>query len=230
MGYLHGAHAVLPYFKRQQWGVLINNISVGGWFPVPYGVGYSASKFGLRGFSEALRGELRKYPNIFICDLFPAFLDTPGIQHSGNYTGKILKPAPPVYDPQRLAKAMVSVVKYPRKSVTVGSTATFLKLAHFFFPTLSRTVTAKLVETYLNKAEPTASTNGNLFEPADYGSSIHGGWNTSADQEQRKKIVLRSLLIAGATAAIVFGAKKISNNNSTGLSKTKTTKRREQAF
>jgi short-subunit dehydrogenase len=77
MGYLHGAHAVLPFFKDQQKGILINNISVGGWFPVPYGVGYSASKFGLKGFSEALRGELSGYPGIKICDLFPVFLILP---------------------------------------------------------------------------------------------------------------------------------------------------------
>jgi short-subunit dehydrogenase len=134
MGYLHGAHAVLPYFKRQSYGILINNISVGGWLPVPYGVGYSASKFGLRGMSEALRGELIEYPNIFLCDLFPAFLDTPGIQHAANYTGRILKPAPPVYNPQRLARKMVSLVKYPKKAATVDSTAAFLKLAWVFIP------------------------------------------------------------------------------------------------
>jgi short-subunit dehydrogenase len=107
MGYLHGAHAVVPYFKRQQYGILINNISVGGWIPVPYGVGYSASKFGLRGFSEALSAELHAYRNIHVCDLFPAFLDSPGIQHAANYTGRVLRPAPPVYNPQRLARAMV---------------------------------------------------------------------------------------------------------------------------
>ena len=33
MGYLHGAHAVLPYFKDQGYGVLINNLSVGGYTP-----------------------------------------------------------------------------------------------------------------------------------------------------------------------------------------------------
>lgn len=35
MGYMHGAYAVLPYFKQQKAGVLINNISVGAWVPVP---------------------------------------------------------------------------------------------------------------------------------------------------------------------------------------------------
>lgn len=209
MGYLHGAHAVLPHFKRQRGGVLINNISVGGWFPVPYGAGYSASKFGLRGLSEALRGELIDYPNIFVCDLFPAFLDTPGIQHAANYTGRILKPAPPVYNPQRLAKRMVSLVKYPKKAATDG-TATFLKLAHAFFPGLTRSITQKVIKSYLKNADPVPSTNGNLFEPAAYGTSIHGGWNTTADQEQRKKVLKRSLVITGvAVGLLLFGRQKM---------------------
>ncbi len=203
MGYLHGAHAVLPHFKRQNWGVLINNISVGGWFPVPYSAGYSASKFGLRGLSEALRGELIDYPNIFVCDLFPAFLDTPGIQHAANYTGRTLKPAPPVYNPQRLAQRMVSLVKYPKKTATDG-TAVFLKLAHAFFPGLTLSLTQKIIKLYLKNADPVPSTNGNLFEPAAYGTSIHGGWNTAADYEQRKKAIIKSFVIAGAVGGLLF--------------------------
>lgn len=149
LGYLHGAYAVLPYFKQQQYGVLINHISVGGWFPTPYAVGYSASKFELRGFSEALRGELGDWPAIHVCDLFPAFLDTPGILHAGNYTGRVLKPAPPVYDPQRVAKAMVSLAQHPKQSVTIGSVATILRLAHFLLPALTAALRQKLWKTTL---------------------------------------------------------------------------------
>ncbi|MBC7826590.1 MAG: SDR family NAD(P)-dependent oxidoreductase, partial [Chitinophagaceae bacterium] len=56
IGYINGAHEVLPYFKIQGYGILFNNISVGGWFPTPYAAAYSASKFGLRGYSESLKG------------------------------------------------------------------------------------------------------------------------------------------------------------------------------
>ena len=55
LGYLRGAHAVLPYFKQQQRGVLINTLSVGSWVAQPFAAAYSASKFGLRGLSQALR-------------------------------------------------------------------------------------------------------------------------------------------------------------------------------
>jgi short-subunit dehydrogenase len=134
IGYIHGAHAVLPYFKQQGYGMLVNNISVGGWFVTPYMAAYSASKFGLRGFFESLKGELNRYPNIHICDLYPGFLDTPGMQHAANYTGKSLKPAPPVYDPRKLAKAIISLVNNPQPRTTVGAASGFLRVAYYFFP------------------------------------------------------------------------------------------------
>ncbi|WP_018612225.1 SDR family oxidoreductase [Segetibacter koreensis] len=204
LGYLHGAYAVLPYFKAQKYGILINNISVGGWIPVPYAVGYSASKFGLRGFSQALRGELVNYKNIHICDLFPAFLDSPGIQHAANYTGHYLKPAPPVYDPQRLARVMVAVAQQPKKAVTVGSVATFLRLAHSIMPAVFSAITVKTIEAYLKKADPVPESSGNVFAPVKFGTSIHGGWNSPADYEIRKKTVTRSLLIGGVTVGMLL--------------------------
>jgi short-subunit dehydrogenase len=210
MGYLHGAHAVLPYFKEQGYGVLINNISIGGWFPVPYGVGYSASKFGLRGYSEALRGELTEFKNIHVCDLFPAFLDTPGIQHAANYSGTMLRPAPPVYDPQQVARAIVKVAQRPRPSVIIGSVTNLLRFAHFLLPSLTRTITAKVVNTYLKKADPAPETSGNLFASATFGTSIHGGWNLAPDPNTTKKKRAAAIAVSGiAIGLIVFGIVKM---------------------
>lgn len=205
MGYLFGAHAVLSYFKRQASGLLINNISVGGWFPTPYMVSYSASKFGLRGFSESLRGELTKWPGIHVCNLYPAFLDTPGIQHAGNYSGSVLKPAPPVYDPQRVARAMVSVARFPKNSVTIGSVSTFLRLAHFLLPALSCTITAKVMEVYFKNAESTPPTSGNIFKPVEFGTSMHGGWNKPL--EKRKKKMAAAVILGGLIAGLLLTAK-----------------------
>jgi NAD(P)-dependent dehydrogenase (short-subunit alcohol dehydrogenase family) len=66
-----------------------------------YASAYSASKFGLKGFSEALRVELSDYPDIHVCDIYPSFMDTPGISHGANYTGKKLSAPPPVYDARK---------------------------------------------------------------------------------------------------------------------------------
>ncbi len=144
-----------------------------------------------------------------MCDLFPAFLDTPGTQHAGNYTGVYLKPAPPVYDPQKVARAMVQLAVKPKDGTTVGSIATLLRLSHFVSPKLTRNFTALFMRTYFKEADNVPMTSGNLFEPVDYGTSIYGGWNSPADATVRKqRLVAAGLLFAGVTAALWMMGKK----------------------
>jgi short-subunit dehydrogenase len=208
IGYINGAHAVLPYFKKQGYGVLINNISIGGLVPTPYAAGYTASKFGLRGFSESLKGELTALRDIHVCDLYPAFLDTPGMQHAGNYTGKVLKPAPPIFNPQRVVRAMVSLAQNPKSRTTTDLAAPFLKMAYAFFPGLTRRISASIIRGYLKSADAILSTDGNLFKPVQYGTSVYGGWNNRSGQ--KINVAAASVFLTGLAAGLlIFGAKKV---------------------
>ncbi len=196
LGYMNGAHAVLPIFKAQGYGILINNISVGGFLPVPYGAGYTASKFALRGFSEALKAELTVWKQINVCDLFPAFLDTPGILHAGNYTGKVLKPASPVYDPVRLAKATVNVAANPVSNTYVGSASLLLKAGHALFPQLMANITGVVMRRYFKIADPIPLTDGNLFTTAEYGMSSYGGFGLPGAPKAYRNYIA-GVLVAG---------------------------------
>ena len=57
-GVVHGTKAFLPYLKDAGEGHVINTSSVFGLFAVPSQSAYNASKFAVRGFTEALRQEL----------------------------------------------------------------------------------------------------------------------------------------------------------------------------
>lgn len=208
LGYMNGAHAVLPIFKKQRHGTLINNISIGGYLPVPYGAGYTASKFGLRGFSEALKGELSAWTNIHVCDLFPAFLDTPGIQHAGNYTGVKLVPAPPVYDPKRVAKAMAELAQYPQSTRYVGSASVLLKYMHAVFPETTTKLTAAFMRRYFKSSKPIPLTSGNLFNTVDYGMSTHGGWGIPDKPGPMPKYIAAGLLAGFVAGLYIFSGKK----------------------
>jgi short-subunit dehydrogenase len=176
VGYMYGAYVVIPYFKDQKRGQLINNISLGAFVPNPFAVSYSASKFGLRGFSEALRYELHEFHNIHVCDLFPAFIDTPGFVHGANFVGRQLRPASPVYDPYLVANSIVSICQHPRDRVMVGASGKVAKLIHALTPRLLGNMMARMIETYLKKAENVPITEGNLFKPVWRGAGTHGGW------------------------------------------------------
>ncbi len=176
LGYMYGAHAVLPHFIRQRHGVLVNNISVGGYIPTAYAAAYGASKFGLRAFSNALRQEVRAWPDIHVCAVYPFFMDTPGVQHAANYTGREIKPAPPVFAPERTAEAIVRLVRYPRKTVLVGTVTKLAVAGYQLAPGLYEWGMARMIEAWLGVAKPSADTEGAVFKPMPGTAGVHGDW------------------------------------------------------
>jgi short-subunit dehydrogenase len=200
LGTMHGAHAVLPHFRRQGYGVLINTNSLGGWVPAPYAAAYSASKFGMRGFSAALRGELHSWPAIHVCDVFPAFIDTPGLRHAANYSGAEIKPLPPLYDPLDVARAMVSLAKSPRHTTFVGNSALVARVAHFLFPDMLPALMDRANRAYLKRANRMPRSDGNLFCPPADEPGIFGHW-----RQPKPGAAVKAALPKIAAAAAVAG-------------------------
>ena len=66
---------VFPYLKDAR-GTLVNLCSQAANYGVPTEVTYSASKFFVRGFTEALSIEWQKH-GIYVCAIWPNFVDTP---------------------------------------------------------------------------------------------------------------------------------------------------------
>jgi short-subunit dehydrogenase len=58
-GVVNGTRAFLPILAEQDAGVIVNTSSVFGLVGIPYQSAYCASKFAVRGFTDALRQELR---------------------------------------------------------------------------------------------------------------------------------------------------------------------------
>lgn len=196
IGYLRGAYVALPCFKAQRSGILINTLSLGSWVAQPYAAAYSASKFGLRGLTEALRGELAEFADIHVCDIYPAVMDTPGFRDGGNYTRHALKPPGPIYDPERVAKAMVNCAITPRASTTVGSAARVAHLASYIVPRLGH-MAGWLARLGLSHSPAVSVSSGNLFAPPSGERQVHGGW-----REGQQKVPL----LVGVAVSLLVGA------------------------
>ncbi|MCF4996337.1 SDR family oxidoreductase [Pseudomonas syringae] len=201
LGYLRGAYVAWPYFKAQKSGILINTLSLGSWVAQPYAVAYSASKYGLRGLSEALRGELSGFANIHVCDIYPAVMDTPGFRDGGNFTGHALKPPPPVYDPNLVAQAMVACALKPRKNTTVGSAATIVRIAHFMVPGFPQ-LSGWLTRMGLGRSPQSATSSGNLFAPPAGERRVEGGWRNAKHSPSLMVAVGTALLFGGVAYAL----------------------------
>ena len=140
-GVVRLTNAVLPTMRQQRSGHIINMSSVAGLIGAPGQGFYSASKFALEGYSEALSVELDPF-NIKVCLIEPGYFKT-------NFNQAMLQPTPTDADydtvrdvirssvsqaiahgdnPEKVAQKIVSVAlrQSPRLRYRVGNEAQWL--------------------------------------------------------------------------------------------------------
>ena len=122
LGTIYGSHAALKHFRERNAGILINVASAIGKIPAPLYASYAAAKFGIVGFSDALRQELgeEKVKSVRVCTVMPMAHDTAFFEHAGNYTGHKTVPIPPTYDPKVTVDALVKLVVEPQDEIITG--------------------------------------------------------------------------------------------------------------
>jgi len=94
-GVIRMVNAVLPSMRQQNHGQIVNVSSLSGLSSIPFMGIYSASKFALEGYTEALRMELRPF-NIHVSLTEAGFLKTPMMNKRQVPTGQLKE-----YDPWR---------------------------------------------------------------------------------------------------------------------------------
>ena len=130
---------VLPVMRSQGGGTIINFSSIGGLMGLPYQPYYSASKFAIEGFSEALRMEISSI-NIKVVVINPGDFHTSNSANRRNFLAptdskdpyheqyrktlqKIENDEHKGWAPEVLAKKLVRIVecKNPRQRYIIGS-------------------------------------------------------------------------------------------------------------
>jgi short-subunit dehydrogenase len=205
LGTMHGAFAVIPIFLRQNRGVLINNISLGGWAPTPFAAAYTASKFGLRGFTASLRQELSTHPEIHVCGVFPAMVDTPGFVHGANVSGRRLDPGPLLYQPEDVAETFLTLVRTPRDEVAVGWPARAGQFSYAIAPRLTENLVAMAFRFLLSRARPAPNSLGTVIQAGPPGTTVDGGW-LARKQIPPAGVISKGLAVLGIAAALGFVA------------------------
>lgn len=205
-GYVNGARAALIRQTAQGSGTLINVASIVAETPLPYSSAYSISKAAVRALSVSLRSELARegFSGVHVCTVLPATIDTPFYQNGANYTGRRPMAMPPVYTPERVAKAVVKLVAHPRReSVAGGLAGRLLLLQHKVTPGAVEAATARQVDRrQLSRRQSAPATPGNLHQPSQSvrRTSVTGGWHGRRRTAQR--LVAGSAALAGAAVAL----------------------------
>ena len=138
MGCVNMCQAVLPHMRKQRSGRIINISSIGGVMGLPYQGFYSASKFAIEGFSEALSAEVKRF-GIDVCLVEPGDFAT-GFTASRRNSDATLKDADygPVFThslqliekeengglrPEKMAQRLVKIAecRHPRLRYVVAN-------------------------------------------------------------------------------------------------------------
>jgi short-subunit dehydrogenase len=197
-GYMHGAYSVLPIFKEQNEGILINNVSIGGFMPAPYSAVYSATKFGIRGMMECLQGEISDFTDIHIANLYPQIQRSTGNAHSAKYSGLDFKVPPFAADPRDTATKIVQLAKEPKKDLFPDFTSRLLVNVYGMFPkAVINTASAGMrMMMKLKNGEPTS---GNVLESSPEPHQIYG--ETSLPVPSKKT---KMAMVAGVTLGLAY--------------------------
>jgi NAD(P)-dependent dehydrogenase (short-subunit alcohol dehydrogenase family) len=142
----------------------------------PYTSAYVASKHAIVGLSECLRMELLDAPDIHVCTILPASIDTPLFQHAANYTGRSVKPMSPVYSAEKVVDALIKAINSPCREIFVGNAGRMINMMRTIAPPIAEKMMAKQVDKDHFQDRRAPSFQGNLSQPMTEFESVSGGW------------------------------------------------------
>jgi NAD(P)-dependent dehydrogenase (short-subunit alcohol dehydrogenase family) len=173
-GAMFGARAVLPTFRRQRRGVLINVGSILSKVGQPFVPSYVISKFALRGLTEALRAELANYPEIHVCTLLPYAMNTQHFETGANFTGRAAFALPPAPSPESAARALVALARHPRRERHVPRVAQLGLALHQLFPRTIERAVHRIVANWHFGRSTEYDERGNLWQPSSEPAKVRG--------------------------------------------------------
>jgi NAD(P)-dependent dehydrogenase (short-subunit alcohol dehydrogenase family) len=147
-GVIRMTKAFLPLMRAQNAGHIVNVSSVFGLFGMPESAAYSTAKFGVRGFSDALRNELRG-SGIQVSTVFPG-----GVKTNITVSARIAGPRTPEQHaagnrrfeksarttPEEAAGLILAGIKANRARILVGPDAHLLDWLTRLLPTRAASI------------------------------------------------------------------------------------------
>ncbi len=120
-GLIQVTRAVLPSMLARRTGTIINMSSMAGLIPAPMYTIYAATKYGIRGFTNALRREVISF-GIHVCGIYPGPAFTEFSQHSRSDAAikQAINPPGWIYmKSAHVARHIVNLAKHPRRTLVI---------------------------------------------------------------------------------------------------------------
>jgi len=173
-GYMRFARAVLPHFRAQGSGHILNVASMLSSGAAPLLSAYTAAKHAILGWSQSLRLELWRTRIDVSAILLPS-VSTPMFDHAPMKLGRAPRPVPPTYDTEVAARAIVRTARRPRaKVVPVFLQGRLILWTQRWLPKLGDTIMGRFGAALQMADEPRDPRRGNLFAPIPEGVGPYG--------------------------------------------------------
>jgi short-subunit dehydrogenase len=119
IGLIQVTRAIIPHMVARKKGHIINVASISGLMGTPTYSVYAASKFGVRGFSEALRREVQVW-GIAVSVLYPGSVKNEfGIRAGIKRKTSLSIPTRLKLSSEDVAKALLWLARHPRRSLVI---------------------------------------------------------------------------------------------------------------
>lgn len=177
LGTANVARAALQHFGRHGGGSLVLMGSLLGKIAVPFMSPYVISKWGVHALARMLQIEARQTPGVRISLISPGSVNTPAYSQAANYIGRQGRPPPPVDPPEKVARAVLRVLRAPARDRSVGIANHVVVLGFRLFPALFDVLVTPLMKIGGLSRTAIDLTTGNVLHPHPAGDAKHGMWN-----------------------------------------------------
>ncbi|MDY6874955.1 MAG: SDR family oxidoreductase [Chloroflexota bacterium] len=126
-GTLYPCKLVAPLMIERHSGHIVNFSSVAGFIGVFGYTAYGAAKFAIRGFSDALRAELKPH-GVHVSVVFPPDTDTPQLHYENQFKPletRRLASSAGLLKPEQVAQAVIKGIEKNHYVITPGFESTF---------------------------------------------------------------------------------------------------------
>jgi len=187
LGQVYGTMAALQHMRQSNRGTIVQVGSALSYRAIPLQSAYCGAKFAIRGFTDALRSELKHDKSRVRLTMvqLPA-VNTPQFDWARSRLPKRLQPVPPIFQPAAIAREIFRAAREAPRELWIGRSALKAIIGTMLLPRLGDRILAHEGYDGQMTAEPAApDLPDNLFQPVSGDPGPRGRF----DDESSNKVI-----------------------------------------
>jgi len=203
LGFVHGTLSALHRMRPRDRGVIVQVGSALSYRAIPLQATYCATKFAIRGFTDALRCELEhEGSNVKVTMVQMPGLNTPQFGWVRTSLRRQPRPVPPVFQPEVAADAILRAADRPRRERWVGAMTAAVIIGNRLAPALADRYLARTNVEGQQTGDPIDPDRPDyVFEPLPGDRGAHGLFDSEAKTKSLMVELADRPAAAGAIAA-----------------------------